>query len=125
GYAIVFLPVRILGPGVESELRYCQLIALFYEHRAEVASPPSIGRKSKELDSRRINTRSRKHSSSACLVFFRIDNDSNEFSGRELANDFAVDPRYDRELAGPVSTIVRPADPRRFVRLPLEATWIG
>src|SRR6185295_17574156 len=102
----------ILGPRVESKLRDRHFVASFYKHRPEVTSPSSIGRKSKELDSREIDPRARQHSAGARFVLFRIDDYADEFSGRELAYDFAVDPRNHRELAGPIGSVVRPADPR-------------
>ena len=44
---------------------------------------------------------------------------TDDFSGGELAHYLAINPWYCGEFAGPVGSIVRPADPGSFVSLPL------
>src|SRR4029078_940212 len=50
---------------------------------------------------------------------FRLAEDLDVFMVRDHAGDLGVDPRDRSELARPVRLVVRPANPRGAVRLPL------
>src|SRR5581483_2344637 len=105
-HAVVFLPVRILGPGVEAKAHNDGLTAddgltapdplaaapASREDRPEVARPAAIRRKAKEGDTGQINPGFREHAPRLRFVGFGVDDNVNALGGREPARDLAVDP---------------------------------
>src|SRR5438309_5271007 len=122
GNLVVFLPVSILRPPVEPETNdrdFALLPSALNEHRTKVACPASIGGEAKELDSSEIGACAREHSSPARFVCLRVGDHSNDLVGSELLYNLGVYPGNHREFSRPVASIVGPANPCRFVRLPL------
>src|SRR5206468_436801 len=113
------LPVAVLGPGVEAEAGDRELGVLTHEDRPEVARPAAIGGEAKEFDTLQVHAALAQHFARLRFVRRRLDEDPDRLARRELPDNLTVDPRDRAELAGPVTRVVRPADPGGRVWLPL------
>ena len=92
--------------------------AVFDEKRAGVAGPASVGRMMKELDRVQIGVALAESPADAGLVAGTIHQNANPLDAREVAHDFAVEPRDGREFSRPIGFFVRPGHPGGRVRLP-------
>ena len=121
GYGVVLLPVRVLGPGVETESGDRNLGMPPFaanEARAEVARPAAVSRPVEEFYARGVNARASEHVPRLLFDIVRRQ-DSDGLARRDSPHDLGIDPRDGSELARPVSIVVGPAEPGSLVRLPL------
>ncbi len=91
---------------------------VLHEHRAIVARPASIGRPAQELDGVHVDRAFRQNAPGAFFERRIFHQNADPFHARQVAHDFAIEPRNRREFAGPIGSLVRPCQPRGFVRLP-------
>ena len=122
GDAVVLLPVRVLGPGVEPEARDRDLArrVVLHEDGPEVARPAAVEGEAEELDAAGVHPDAAQDAARERLLARIRDQDADRLAGRDAAHDLAVDPRDRRELARPVGQAVRPGQPGGLVRLPFR-----
>ena len=85
-----------------------------------VAHPAAIGRPLVELDPAHVRAGALEHAARELLLGRRIHQQVNDLARRELAHHLAINPLHRRELPRPIGGIMRPAQPRRLVPLPLR-----
>ena len=118
----VLAPVRILRPAREPEADDSHLGArqiTLDEYRPEVARPAAIRGKAEELHAPGIHPVAQEGAPGPFLMRFRIHQNAHDFAGCNLPHDFTVHPGDRCKLARPVGEVVRPSEPRGFMRFPL------
>src|SRR5581483_1456320 len=99
--SVVFLPIRIPCPSIETKTDYGHLVRAVIpldENRSEVSCPASISRDLEELDCGHVNANVAK--TLLCLRpdHVRVDEDTNHFTRRNLAYQLGVSRRYRTEF---------------------------
>src|SRR5262249_43789309 len=115
----VELPVVVLRPRVEAERGDDALLAATHHDGSFVARPAAIARPAEDVDLLRVDAAALHRLPRLGAVLRRRHDQPRALALRDAAEHLAVHPRDRRELARPVALVRGPAEPRRFVRLPL------
>lgn len=124
GYAggefVVFVPVRVFGPGVEAPVGEGDFACgIADEDGAGVAGPDAVSGPEMEGYLVEVGVSALENGGCAELGFFVVDGDVDVLAGGEEADDFSVKPWDGLEFAGPVFRVVGPGEPGGGVGFPL------